>query len=687
MRQLLLAGALLASASGIVTLAQEPVDLRLTRVAVFSSGVAYYESEGSVVGDAQVELRFRTEQINDILKSLVVEDFSGGRVVGVTYPSQDPLERTLKSFGVNLSGNPTLGQLLDQLRGEPIQISEPRALKGTILGVERHKTAGEHGVVEYDVLNLLASGGIEQLPVSGLRGMRFLNEAVDHELQQALAALARGHDADKKAVQINFAGQGSRNVRVAYLLEAPIWKTSYRLTLSADGKRHLMGWATVQNATEEDWKDVRLSLISGRPISFTMDLYTPLYVPRPHEELELYASLRPPTYEPPLLGANSAFTIGQLGPADNLSGVPRMSWRSEGRPESSFGARERRSGAAAVEAASGWGIPAHSLQYAQAQEAGELYEYAIKTPVTIERQRSAMLPIVSQEVTADKVSIFNPQTHARHPVNGLVLTNGSGLHLMQGPVAVFDEGVYAGDAKLPDLKPDEKRLIGYALDLGVDVAVEEPATQDDLLSVRIANGVVLEMHKVTNEATYLVRNRDKRDRVVLLERQANTADWELVEPKEAHEKTAQYWRFRVEVPGGKTVSEKVRFERTSEGRVVFSNVDADRIAAYHRGRILSPAIEAAFARVVELRDERDEASRQVGTLTTDLKSATDDQVRVRANIASLPTESDAYRRQVAKLDALETAIEEINARLATQRKASEAKEAALNDYLLSLDVE
>ena len=49
-------------------------------------------------------------------------------------------------------------------------------------------------------------------------------------------------------------------------------------------KPFLQGWAIVENTTEEDWNDVGLTLVSGRPISFVMDLYQPLYVQRPRGE-------------------------------------------------------------------------------------------------------------------------------------------------------------------------------------------------------------------------------------------------------------------------------------------------------------------------------------------------------------------------------------------------------------------
>ena len=111
--------------------------------------------------------------------------------------------------------------------------------------------------------------------------------------------LARAHDTQKKAVSLSFNGEGKRTVKVGYVVENPIWKTSYRLVLEdgKDGKKaFLQGWAVVENTSDDDWKDVRMVLVSGRPISFKMDLYQPLFIPRPTVEPELFASLRPPTF-------------------------------------------------------------------------------------------------------------------------------------------------------------------------------------------------------------------------------------------------------------------------------------------------------------------------------------------------------------------------------------------------------
>src|ERR1035437_5973469 len=115
------------------------VNLPVTKVTSFNSGVAYYEHNGKVTGDAQVMLKFKAGQINDILKSLAPLDLSGAGSVNVSYASQEPIARALKSFSVDISGNPTLGMLLAQVRGADVTLSAPDKITGKILGVEKRQ--------------------------------------------------------------------------------------------------------------------------------------------------------------------------------------------------------------------------------------------------------------------------------------------------------------------------------------------------------------------------------------------------------------------------------------------------------------------------------------------------------------------------------------------------------------------
>ena len=219
-------------------------------------------------------LRFKAEQINDLLKSMVVQDFDGGRITTVTYDSRDPITKALKSFAVDLTANPSLGQLLGQIRGERVEVATPGPVHGVIVGMEKkEEKAGEEQVVEVEYLNLLTADGLRSVPLSQVQHIRITNGQVGTELRQALEVLATSHDTQKKTVALEFDGEDRRRVQVAYIIETPVWKTSYRLVLSDTEQPFLQGWAIVENTTDEDWQNVKLALISGRPISFTINIH------------------------------------------------------------------------------------------------------------------------------------------------------------------------------------------------------------------------------------------------------------------------------------------------------------------------------------------------------------------------------------------------------------------------------
>ena len=276
--------------------AGKQTDVPVKAVVLFSSGVGYFEHYGTVNGNGSTELRFKTQQINDILKSLVLQDMDGGKVSTMTYPSQDPIAKTLKSFQVDITNNPPLADLLNQLRGAKLTIAKTDGtskITGIVLGVEKkQKPAGDDKKtpIEVPVLNLISGAEIQSIVLDDtVVDIKLDDPELQEELAKALAALAQARDQDKKPVTINFTGDGERHVRIGYVVETPVWKTSYRLILpsGAQDKPKLQGWAIVENQTDNDWNGVQLSLVSGRPISFVQDLYQPLYIPRPVVQPEL----------------------------------------------------------------------------------------------------------------------------------------------------------------------------------------------------------------------------------------------------------------------------------------------------------------------------------------------------------------------------------------------------------------
>src|SRR5262249_55473946 len=181
--------------------------LPINKVVLFSSGVGYFERRGDVEGNARVDLTFQVRDINDLIKSMVLQD-EKGVVSAVSYDSFDPVERTLKSFAVNLTGSPSFGQILSQLRGEKVEVvlqqtavNQPGTITASITGIEtQHQPASKEGTINVEVLNLWCAEGVRSIKLNDVQRLRFLNPTTENEFRRALDILALSHDAQKKAV-------------------------------------------------------------------------------------------------------------------------------------------------------------------------------------------------------------------------------------------------------------------------------------------------------------------------------------------------------------------------------------------------------------------------------------------------------------------------------------------------------
>src|SRR6478609_2942744 len=146
------------------------VTLPITRVVLFNSGVGYFSRSGEVSDDARVDLTFPEQDINDLLKSMVLEDFNGGRIAAVSYDSREPISRTLSSFAINLNGNPTFAGIVSQMRGERVDVvitpgaaNQPGKLSGVIVGVEKQKVAQGATTVDAEILNMWCAEGLRSV--------------------------------------------------------------------------------------------------------------------------------------------------------------------------------------------------------------------------------------------------------------------------------------------------------------------------------------------------------------------------------------------------------------------------------------------------------------------------------------------------------------------------------------------
>jgi len=661
--------------------------LPIGQVVLFSSGVGYFQREGTIDGNARVDLSFPVSDINDLIKSMVLRDLDGGHISAVSYDSNAPIEKTLKSFAINLTANPSFGQILNQARGEKVEVvlqqtnaTQPGTMSGTLVGIEKQKQAVGKEVVEMEMLNLWCADGLHSVKMSEIQRLRFLNPIMDSEFRKALETLAQSHDTQKKAVSIHFAGAGKRKVRVGYVIENPIWKTSYRLVLDKKEKPYLQGWAIVENPTDEDWKDVSMALVSGRPISFQMDLYTPLYVPRPTVEPELFASLRPPAYS----GDMTAKTPPPPAKTQSASAHPSTTygiWNGSSiNTEKFIGIRK----AEELEKRMDLGQSVNAV--ATTAKLGDSFKYAIDKPVSLPRQKSAMLPIVGKDVEGTRVSIYNEHTQAKFPLLGLKFKNTSGLHLMQGPITVFEGSNYAGDARIFDLQPNEERLLSYAVDLGTEVNPVAAPTNGRITSVKAVKGVIYTSTKVRESKSYTIKNRNDAERLVLVEHPVRN-DFKLIDTEKPIETASDFYRFQLKVLPGKTETTTVTEERVLNEQVAITNSNDDQIRFFLNETASSPKVKAALQKSLDLRWQLNKTTREIAELQRQVSVITTDQARLRANLKETPGGSPLAKRYLDKLNEQETQIEQYQAEVKRLQGVEHNQQKAFEDYLANLNAE
>lgn len=697
-RTLVLVAGLALPCAGLPAHAQND-KLPVTSITLYRSGVGAFERRGEVHGQADVQLRFATDQINDILKSMVILDLGGGRIDSVSYASREPLQKRLASFGIDISDEPSLGAILSRLRGSPVRISTPDGqVSGTVLGREFRETPAADGSVSRNpFVNVLTSTGIRSVDVYAIRDFEILDTALAAELGKALAALAE-HRADRvKSVDVSLSGDGSRTIVVAYVHETPVWKTSYRLVLpegAADregnkpgaGLPTIFGWAIVENTTDEDWNNVRLSLVSGRPVSFVMDLYEPLH------------AFRPQIPVPTIPGAFPRAYAGGIA-ADALE----RARAGAGQPARDEGAPARR-GEAAPRSPAGRAAPEYeevpqinllsalemgkyaAAARAQAGEVGEVFQYQLKTPVTIERQRSAMLPILTSAIEGRRVSIYNRADLSEYPMRGVELKNTTDLQLMPGPISVYDGAAYAGDAQIGHVSPGDTRLLAYAVDLDV-AAQTRDRSESDIRRIRITHGMLERTSLSRQTTTYAFQNKDaKRPRTILVEH-PKPSGWELKSPAKAAEETPTHYRFEVAVEPAKASAIDIVYERTDLQRVALVNVDVNILAQQVIGGKVSQAVVDAVRRAGVLQAAIAQAEQRIRDLDRERAAIDSDQARIRQNMGAIDQRSELYSRYLRTLGEQETRLEEISKQHDQAQIDLAKRRADLNEYLRNLNVE
>ena len=634
-------------------------DLPITEVTLYKHGVAHLERSGELKPGETARLDFKPDDMNDVLKSLTVTDRNGGKVNGVRYDSSDPLEKRLADFPFQLGAGASLAAFLDQMKGARIELKLGAGdAAGVIISARVVNESDKDHPSQHEVLVLLMdSGDIRSLDLGATSAVKLSDPKQQSQLAAYLTVLNQSHARDRRSVYIDAVGSAARQLIASYMTPAPVWKSSYRLMFGAAGEPTLEGWAIVDNTSGDDWNNVRLAVVSGKPVSFIARLYEPRYIQRPFAELAENQAAAPIVYSGALEAAKDAKA---MAPA----------------PAQLFGQRAGGFGGNAVRAAES--APSSIAATADTRQAGELFEYSFATPVTVKQGESAMLPFLQQKIGARKLLVYS-ENYGLNPRDAAELTNNTGKTLDGGPITVYDAGSYAGEALVETLPMSDKRLISYGVDLGTRVTTAFDSSQAVVREIHFQRGILTTRNALQETKTYTIKNVDAKAKTLVIEH-TQRPGYTLMERKPS-ETTPSAYRFEVKLAASDTQTFPVREEHVYDESLSVTNLTPDVLAVYIQNKSLNENARRQLDQIAQKKREISTNDAAIRQAEADVTSLTQDQTRLRSNIESLNRVSgqqDQVQTYARQLAAAETKLAALRDTQSDLRKKKSALDAELN---------
>jgi hypothetical protein len=624
----------------------------ITSITLSSGGLAEVIRKADIDSAGLINMTVPLDQVNDVLKSIVVFD-EAGAVEGITLPGPNPLAETFKNLPFSVDDLQSPARLLAALQGTEIRLEKAGStVEGLVLGVSA-RDQGDRG--QAFIVSVLSDGRITGVELSADTEVTFLDEEIRQKVARALGAVGSGKADGARTVALKVGGEGAREVAVSYVVPAPIWKTAYRVVTMADDKARLQAWAVLENASGEDWENVEVTLSSGAPVTLKQRLHDLYWKQRREVPIDVSAGYVPPADS----GAEPVFDVAES--------------------EAMFETRSQMAGLAAPAAA-----PPSRLRKMADATVGEAVEGAVTASftlpwrVTLENGQTLSAPIVDKVVSAETVSVFRPESGLAHPVAAILIENETDTSLPKGILTVYDqkEG-YVGDAQINGMPSGESRMASFATDKKVRIA-QDTSGDSQIVKIKVNDGVLTATVRERSATRYAIKGAPDGERTVIIEH-AKRPGWEFSSGNEM-DSTVSHHRLKVEVAAGATETVSALHERTLSETYALISTDANKLL-YLSLRSPDKAVAAKLKDLSELQNEITQIERQIQQLRQKKDEETEDQQRHRANLAAIEPGADLYKRAARKLEESETRIEDIETQTAALFERREEIRETLGDAI------
>jgi hypothetical protein len=465
-------------------------------------------------------------------------------------------------------------------------------------------------------------------------------------------------------------------VQIGYVAESPLWRVTYRLVVAETGRGGvLQGWALIHNDTDEDWQNVQVHLVNGRPDSFLFPLAAPRYSRRtlitPENQLSTVPQLLGQSADQ-LWGDNLDDSYGAgglglsgIGAGGGGTGSGSIGLGSIGTIGHGSGSGRSGTGASSLLQVGNLAAVAKSTGV----EAGALFTYSLGEPLELRAHGSALVPFVQESVEVEQITFLSaPGESAR---SGLRLQNSTRQTLPSGTLAVLGDGGLLGESALERLKPGERRFLQYGVELDVEATRVKQTQKEDPQRLTFDRDSLEE---------HFLRRRDQLLRVENRSGQVRQLYLGLGLAANSQVQGADRLDFDTEKSSPVAIFElapQSRAERpltTIEGlvrRVELRSLQATRLQQLANTSTVPAGERAILAEAYLRQKEVEDAAKELDKTRTDIKKTEKDLERLQEHLKALGKDSGAGPDG----NPLVRRILEIEDRLSTAHKRLETLDA------------
>lgn len=622
-------------------------------VTLFSNGIGHFRRVYKVPAakpETAFSIPFKRDHIGDVAASLQVF----GKVRLAKPPSFTPSNANATALNINASD--ALKSLLRSLSGSAVTVkmNDGNKDKCTLLGLDTTVTVVDGNEVQTDYIVIMSGGSVSQKPLAEVLNVHFEDEGVRTEIDKALKNNFQLIKPDSTLLDLSLTPLDGVDAEatVQYTIPVAAWKMRYAIRQDGDGFV-LEGAAIIDNNTDEDWDNFKVSVVTGNPISFNTDIATVCVPNRKTVRLvdshvlgNVNVSDGYPSddaYSLQQYAAGEAQLEACMASAPRGGGIAKraVALRSAG-PKMST-ANYAGFGMEAAESVQEDFLTAAESAGVDSKEVGDFSVFTSKEPITILARKSAVVPMFTVPLSkAGVVLLYKETNHQRRPYRAVKFKNETEFSLGKGKTVIYNSGLFSGECVLDTTKPGENRMLPHCLENGVKIVKEAKPVETRRASVKLSDGVGLVEEVYTAVTTYTVENKkDEKFKLAVEHTNALTgtgviADFTGVELKEREKLvTNDGHRAYFELAAKQTVTLTVTETLVSSSRISLASHHNYSWLANNVINVGNPlAGDKLVQAAVKAQTKLDEALAELNEANTRRQELTQQGDRVRQNLAA-----------------------------------------------------